>query len=529
MSVQKFLFQHTLLRSHLSALERFSRPDAYQNVQARTLRALIQRARRTQFGTDHSFDTIRSVSDYQKQVPLRTYENFFSDYFLPASRAHAKKTGTFYDPENMAPYLKNVTWPGLIPFFSLSSGTTSGKTKFIPFTRELAAGNQNAVLGLLALHFSEHPASRALNGKTYFLSGNPSLRRFWQGQVACGDLSGILVERMPFFLRPFYFPGKKIAAIPGWEERIAQTVEAALGHSLTTLGGVPTWILLFLEALNRRVSIKGNIRKLWPEFELYIHGGISFAPYRDQFQEWFGSGPGFQEVYPASEGFIAVEDPRERALRLLVGGGIFYEFVPVEELSSKTPTRLTIWDAAVGPDYAVVLTNNAGLWSYVLGDTVRFLSKEPPLIQITGRTKYFLSAFGEHLIQEEIERALQETCSKFAASFVEYHVAPIFPDAEESKGGHHYLVEFIRPPADLEKFTDAFDGRLQKINEDYEAHRSGGFGLKRPQVTAVPVGFFREWMKLKGKLGGQHKVPRISGSREVLDSMLGLLAELGKL
>lgn len=500
-----------------------SRSKNLQNcirIQEQTLRSLLRISENTKFGLDHQFSKIRTARDYQKQVKLRTYEQFFKEYFLPASIKKAHETGTDYNPERTSPFLDNIIWPGLIRYFSLSSGTTSGSTKFIPLTQGLLKSNQKASLDTAFFHFSQKQNSKIFGGRTLLLGGSPVLRKDWQGKVMSGDLSGIIIHDLPFFFRRSYFPGVEIASIPVWEEKIDRIAKVALRENLSLLSGVPTWILLFLEKLNQKKQFKGDIKSLWPDFELFVHGGVSFEPYRKQFEEWMGPNINFLEVYPASEAFIAIEDPQEGELRLMVDYGTFYEFVPVEELSSQSPTRHTIADVEIGKNYAVILTTNGGLWSYVLGDTIRFLSKEPLLLKITGRTKFYLSAFGEHLIQEEIESALNSACKMTDASYSEYHVAPVYPDGTKIKGQHQYLIEFTKQPRDLKLFSDMFDKGLQKLNEDYAQHRSGGFGMEKPEFIAVPNGFFKEWMRKKGKLGGQHKVPRISSNRELISDML---------
>ncbi len=523
MSLASFLFQKALLPFRESWIARSRELSVCVECQEKTLLTLIRNASRTQFGLDHHFSSVRSVSEYQKSVPIRSYEDFFNDSFRPAGEAAAKRLKIFYDPNQASPYLENVTWPGLVPFFALSSGTTSGKTKFIPLTRELIRSNRRAGIDTAVFHFLRNPKTGALSGKTFLLGGNLSLRSDWNGKVESGDLSGVLARELPFFCRSLYFPGKQIGSIADWEEKMDRAAEAGLKDNLTVLGGVPSWVLLFLETLNQKRNFKGNIKSIWPNFELFIHGGISFEPYREQFRAWLGPETYFEEVYPSSEAFIAIEDPREKALRLMVDYGTFYEFVPVEELSGKNPTRLTLTDIETDQNYAIVLTTNGGLWSYLLGDTVRFLSKEPLLLKVTGMTKYFLSAFGEHVIQEEIETALHRTCSEQKTTFIDYHAAPIFPSGESPVGRHQYLIEFVKSPTDLKQFVSAFDRCLQTLNEDYAAHRSGDYGMREPEIMGLPQGFFRLWMKKKGKLGAQHKVPRISGDRDLIDDMLGFL------
>jgi len=525
MNLYNLLAQKALRSFRKPALDRLRSLQACSAMQEKTLKSLIQTARNTKFGLEHHFSDFRTVSDYQKQVPLRTYENFFENYFAPESIQQSQTQKADYHPKQTSPYLDNVVWPGLVRYFSLSSGTTSGTTKFIPATRELLKSNQQASVDAALFHFLRKPDSNILGGRTLLLGGNPVLRQDWRGRVQSGDLSGVMVHHLPFLFRSLYFPGRQIASIAGWEEKIDRIAEASLNENLSILSGVPTWMILFLEKLNEKRRFKGNIKNLWSKFELFVHGGIAFEPYRKQFEEWLGPQAQFLEVYPASEAFIAIEDPDERYLRLMVDYGTFYEFVPVDELLSKSPPRLTIADVEIDKNYAIILTTNGGLWSYILGDTIRFISKEPPLIKITGRTKYYLSAFGEHVIQEEIESALNEACRVFGVSYADYHAAPEFPGSVQLKGKHQYVIEFTKSPEKLQEFSEKFDECLQKLNEDYAQHRSGGFGMDAPDFIPVPAGFFKEWMRKKGKLGGQHKVPRVSANRELISEMLSSLPD----
>ncbi len=524
MSFSSFLLRQFLIAGKKPRFERLSAERGFGEVQQKTLLGLVRRARRTQFGLDHGFERIKSVQDYQKQVPLRTYEDFFNDYFLKVSKAASQSLHLPYDHLRMSPYLENVTWPGPVSFFSLSSGTTSGSTKFIPLTKELIRANHKAAFDLLALYLMNRE-NNLLGGKIFLLGGNVILRDDWAGKVKSGDLSGVLAVHLPPFFESRYFPGSEIAAITDWEEKMERSAQAALNEDIRILAGVPSWVLLFLDKLNQKSGFKGNIRKVWPQFELFIHGGISIEPYKDRFREMLGPKVDYMEVYPASEGFIAIEDPHYRALRLMVDYGIFYEFVPVEALSEKTPARLTLNEIEIGRQYAIIITTNGGLWSYVLGDTVRFISKAPPLLKVTGRTKFYLSAFGEHVIQEEIEKSLEKACEKWGALFTDYHVAPIFPNDTSAAGRHQFLIEFLKPPADFKSFAAAFDESLKDLNEDYAAHRAHGFGLEEPEMRAVPQGFFTGWMKSKGKLGGQHKVPRIANKRILMEEMIGFLKQ----
>jgi len=470
-------------------------------VQRSCLMTLLLEARRTQFGRDHEFSRIRSVDEYQRCVPLRTYEEFWKQYWQPAF-----------------PRLTDVTWPGLIPYFALSSGTTSGTTKYVPVSREMLASNRKAALTSLALFLAGHPGSRLFTGKAFFLGGSGDLTRLADG-VSGGDLSGIAAREVPAMLRPYTYPPLGLALFRDWDRKLDLLAERSAREPITAVGGVPSWMLLLFERLLQFTG-KSCIADVWPSLQVVIHGGTKFDPYRALFRRLVGGDAvQFHETYPASEGFIACEDPRFGLLRLLPDHGIFFEFVPVDELQSNAPARHTLADLVTGIQYAVVLTTCAGLWSYALGDTVCFEKRDPPLLRFTGRTRYYLSAFGEHLISEEVERAVTVAASVFGAEVVDFHVGPVFPEKPTEPGYHRYLVEFDREPVDLSRFADELDAALCRLNEDYAAHRQGDLTMRAPQVCPVPRGGFAAWMRSQGKLGGQHKVPRMDNSGELTEQL----------
>jgi hypothetical protein len=462
-----------------------------------TLSRLVRRARRTRFGQDHDFDRIRTVADYQRMVPLRDYEALWRDYWQ----------GSF-------PSLKDVTWPGAMPYSALSSGTTTGATKYIPVSAEMLASNHRAALTTLALYLAAHPRTPLFQGRIFFLGGSTDLTVLGDG-VLGGDLSGIAAREVSPFLRPYAFPPLELALLRDWEQKMRLLAEGSAAEAITVVSGVPSWMLLLFEHI-LKTTRRERIADVWPMLRLVVHGGTKFDPYRTLFQRLIGSDDvSILETYPASEGFIATEDPRHGLLRLVPDHGIFFEFVPVEELGKTTPTRHTVADTVVGVQYAVVLTTCAGLWSYMLGDTVCFEKRDPPLLRFTGRTKYFLSAFGEHLISEDVERAVAVAAAATGAEVVDFHVGPVFPDRAGIPGRHRYLVEFARPPQDVTRFGTELDAELCRSNEDYAAHRQGDLTMRTPEVWPVPRGGFAEWLRSKGKLGGQHKVPRMDNSGQI--------------
>lgn len=478
-------------------------------AQEQTLQKLIRAAQDTQFGKDHDFRRIRTRADYLRLVPLRTYEDFWRDYWRPKW-----------------PALAGVSWPEQAPYYALSSGTTSGATKHIPITPAMLASNKRAALTMLACFLSQNPGARLFSGELFFLGGSTDLTRLDDGS-RMGDLSAIANITVPPWLRPFTFPPSEVALLKNWDDKLDKLAAMSLRQRITLFGGVPSWMLILIERL-KQLTGKGTLAQIWPHLRLIVHGGIKFDPYRDLFRKEVGSDAvKYVETYPASEGFIAFEDPRFGKLRPIPDHGIYYEFVPVAELDRERPTRHSLAEVELGVNYAVVLTTCAGLWSYVIGDTVAFESKEPPLLRFTGRTKYFLSAFGEHLISEEIEKAVAAGAAAAGTSAIDFHVGPVFPSGEEKIGHHLYLVEFTAPPAGAAAFVGALDASLCKLNEDYEAHRRGDTSLLAPRLRTVKPGGFTAWMRAHGKLGGQHKLPRMDNSGKLTGEMLAWLQSEG--
>jgi hypothetical protein len=485
------------------ARRRVRRLDALcpRTTQDAFLLHLVRRARVSRFGLDHDFASIRTVADYQQRVPLRTYEQFWHDYWRPAF-----------------PLLHDISWPGLIPYFALSSGTTSGATKYVPVSRAMVASNRRAALTTLALFLAAQPDTPLFTGKGFFLGGSTALNGLAPG-VAAGDLSGIAARELSSLFRPYVFPPLDLALLRDWDAKMALLAERSICEQITSVSGVPSWLLILFERL-LQISGKSCVADVWPTLRLVIHGGTKFDPYRNLFRRIIGSDEvHFLETYPASEGFIAAEDHRHGLLRLLPDHGIFFEFVPVQELNDAKSARHTVGSIETGVQYAIVLTTCAGLWSYVLGDTVCFEQRDPPLLRFTGRTRHFLSAFGEHLISEEIERAVAMAAESTHAEIVDFHVGPVFSEHAGVAGRHRYLIEFARPPRDMKRFSAELDALLCCTNEDYAAHRQGDLTMQAPEVFAVRRGGFANWMRSRGKLGGQHKVPRIDNSGELTSDL----------
>jgi hypothetical protein len=487
-----------LLRLHAARRGRILAAQDPVAAQRRQLQHLLAQGRATRFGREHGFASIRSVADYQARVPLRRYEDFWREYWQP-----------------VFPVLQGATWPDRVPFLALSSGTTAGASKYIPVTGAMVRANRRAALDILVHHVRNHPGSRVLAGRSFMLGGTTALRDEGHG-VRSGDLSGIATITVPPYARARTFPPADLALIAGWDEKIARIAEPSLAADIRAISGTPSWLLLFFEQLARlHPGRPRRLARFYPDLELLVHGGVPYGAYAARMAAWLeGSRVTLREAYAASEGFIAMADrgPGE-GLRMELDNGLFHEFVPLAELDAANPTRHWIGNAETGIEYALVLTSNAGLWSYVIGDTVRLVDRDPPRLLVTGRTSYFLSAFGEHVSAGEIERAVLGA----GAHVAEFAAGAIHADAGE--GDRHVLVvEFAQPPAAPEAFARRVDEALIAGNDDYRAHREGGQMLP-PLVEAMRPGGFAAWMHARGRLGGQNKVPRIITDPALLASL----------
>lgn len=483
-----------------------ARQDAVATQAAQLLR-LVRAARNTRFGVEHGFAAIDGVEAFQRRVPLRRYDEFWTRFWQAGF-----------------PRLVDTTWPGRVPYFAVTSGTTTGASKYIPVTQAMNRANRRAALDLLTHHLANRPRSRVMEGRSFMLGGSTALEALAPG-VRSGDLSGIAAQEVPRWARPWYFPPREEALIADWEEKIARLAPMSLEADIRSLSGTPSWLLLFFDRL--AALLPGRPRRIaswYPRLELLAHGGVDFAPYRRQFDQLLeGSGAELREVYPASEGFIAIADhgPGE-GMRLIVDGGLFYELVPVEEIAAAEPVRHWLGTAEPGVNYALVLSTCAGLWGYVLGDTVRFVELEPPRILVSGRISYSLSAFGEHLIAEEIEHAIATAATAIDAAVVDYSVGAVHPEEQGARGRHRYFVEFagaVPEEVRLGRFAEVLDRELTTGNDDYRARRAQGFGMDPPEIRALRPGTFALWMKSRGQLGGQHKVPRIINDAALLDAL----------
>ena len=465
-------------------------------AQQHTLKRLLRRAAGTRFGRAHDFARLRAPRDFAAAVPLRRYEDFWAEYW-----------------RRDFPRLDDCCWPGLVSFFAATSGTSTGRTKFIPVTRAMLRSNRHGALDLLTHHLRARPHSRLFGGRNLLLGGSTALTERAPG-VRSGDLSGIAAATMPRWARRYAYPTPAIARLADWTEKMAAISERAPAADIRSISGVPSWLLLLFDELARRHAGTGaRLVDFFPDLELVVHGGVNFAPYRRRFAEWLeGSAAELREAYAASEGFIAAADRGDgEGMRVVLNHGIYYEFVPVGELGAAAPTRFGLADIETGVDYAVVLSTCAGLWGYVVGDTVRFVNRDPPRLVVSGRLAYTLSAFGEHLTGEEVEAAVAEAAAAIGAQLRDFAVGALYPEKPGERGGHLYVVEFEQPvpPEAVQRFGEAIDRGLAERNLDYREHRAGGFGLDPPQVAMLPPGGFAEWLRRRGRLGAQNKVPRI--------------------
>ena len=489
---------------HLSAMD----PAAVQQAE---LLKLVRAAAHTRFGRVHGFAHIRTVADFQAAVPVRDYDAFRDDIWGSAF-----------------PQIADVGWPGPVGWFALTSGTTRDVTKYIPVTKAMILSNKRAALDIVAHHLAARPGSRVGGGLSFVLGGSTDLKPLAPG-IRAGDISGIAAATAPVWVRLRTWPPTKLALEPDWDRKIGLLARGSAGRDVRSISGTPSWLLLLFERLAElRPEAERDLTRIWPNLELVIHGGVRFDPYKPQFDRWLRSRPvDYREAYAASEGFVASSDRGfGEGLRLNLDTGLFYEFIPLEELQADRPTRHWVGTVETGVNYALLLSTCAGLWGWLLGDTVRFVERNPPRLLITGRTGATMSAFGEHLNGEEIDRAISRAAAAAGLAVADYAMGAVFPSGDEPLGSHRYVIEFaggLPATAEIDRIAAAIDADLAAGNEDYAAHRSGGFGLRAPAVSAAPPGFFAAWMKRRGKLGGQHKVPRVVNDPDLFAGLLDAL------
>ncbi len=471
-----------------------SRPG---EVQQKTFDHIIKKAGDTVFGKDHHFGDIQSHDDFKKLVPIRDYEAL-SPYV-----------------EKLLHGETNVLWPGKPLYFAKTSGTTSG-TKYIPITPDSISNHINSARNAILSYIHETGNAQFIDGKLIFLSGSPVLDH--KADVPTGRLSGIVNHHVPGYLRSNQMPSYATNCIEDWEEKLEKIIDETIHQDMTLISGIPPWVQMYFDRISARTGKR--IKDVFPNFSMFIYGGVNFEPYRAKLFDSIGKKIDSIETYPASEGFIAYQDSQhEEGLLLMLNTGIFFEFVPADEYFTENPRRLTIEEVELGVNYAVIINSNAGLWGYSIGDTVKFVNKNPYRLLVTGRIKHFISAFGEHVIGEEVEKAMKAAMSQYRdAETTEYTVAPNVTPAE-GLPLHEWYIEFSKQPADLHSFELAIDKQLQLLNVYYQDLIEGKI-LRPLKIIPLRQDAFRDYMKSKGKLGGQNKVPRLSNDRQIADELM---------
>ncbi len=464
-------------------------------VQQEVFKNLIKNAKGTVFGKDHNFSSIKSYKDFKKQVPIRDYE---------ALKPYVEKV-VAGEP--------NILWKGKPLYFAKTSGTTSG-AKYIPLTKESMPTHISAARNALLLYIAETKKTSFVNGKMIFLQGSPELNE--QNGIKIGRLSGISAHYVPQYLIKNRLPSWETNCIEDWEAKVEAIVDETINENMTLISGIPSWVQMYFEKLIERTGKK--VGEIFPNFNLFVYGGVNFEPYRNKFEDLIGRKVDTIELYPASEGFIAFQDSQnEKGMMLLIDNGMFYEFIPSEEFFDENPTRISLADVKVGVNYVLILNTNAGLWGYNIGDTIEFVSLNPPRIRVTGRIKHFISAFGEHVIGKEVEQAINENTINTNIIITEFTVAPqITP--ENGLPYHEWFIEFENKPKDLNDFAVKLDTSMQQQNSYYLDLIEGKI-LQPLKITAIEKGGFNSYMKSVGKLGGQNKVPRLSNDRKIANEL----------
>lgn len=475
-------------------------------LQHKVLRHLVRNASDTSWGFEHQYDAIHDYDDFARLVPVNDYEGL-KEYI-----------------DRMRHGEKDVLWPGQVRWYAKSSGTTNDKSKFIPVSDDgLKDIHYRGGTDTVAVYLQNHPHSHAMDGKGLILGGSHA-PNFNLPHSLVGDLSAILIENINPAVNLIRVPNKEIALLSDFEEKMERIAQAVKDVNVTNISGVPSWMMAVLKHL-LDITGKSNISEVWPNLEVFFHGGVAFTPYREQYKQLIPSADmHYMETYNASEGFFGLQsDPADPAMLLMIDYGVFYEFIPMDEFGTDNPTVVPLWDVEVGKNYAMVISTSCGLWRYIIGDTIRFTQKDPYKFVITGRTRHFINAFGEELIVDNAEKGLAEACAATGAQVREYTAAPVFM-GDDAKCRHQWLIDFATPPADVDEFARLLDNALQTINSDYEAKRYKNITLQPLEIVVARPGLFDEWLKAKGKLGGQHKVPRLSNSRQHIDELLAINA-----
>lgn len=473
-------------------------------IQANVMRGLVEKAAHTEWGRKYDYKSIPDYNTFRERLPIQTYEEIKP--YVERLRAGEQ----------------NLLWPSEIKWFAKSSGTTNDKSKFLPVSKESLQdihykGGKDAV----TLYFKINPESRFFSGKGLILGGShsPNLN---SNHSLVGDLSAILIQNVHPLVNFVRVPSKQIALMDEWESKIEAIANSTINANVTNLSGVPSWMLVLIKSILEKTG-KSSLEEVWPNLEVFFHGGVAFTPYREQYKQVIHSPKmHYMETYNASEGYFGTQnDLTDPSMLLMIDYGVFYEFIPLEEVGLENPKAYCLEEVEIGKNYAMVISTSSGLWRYMIGDTVKFTSKNPYKFVITGRTKHFINAFGEELIVDNAEKGLAKACAATGAQICEYSAAPVFMDAN-AKCRHQWLIEFAQMPDSLEKFAAILDATLKEVNSDYEAKRWKDIALQPLEVIPGRKGLFHDWLAMKGKLGGQHKIPRLSNTREYIEDMLKL-------
>ncbi len=469
---------------------------------------LIQSAKLTEWGKKYDYTTIRSLKNFKERVPVSNYDT-------------------------LKPYIQrvmhgeqNILWASDIRWFAKSSGTTSDKSKFIPVSNEaMEECHFKGGKDCISFYCNNNPDTQIFTGKALILGGSHQINTF-SNESFYGDISAVLMQNLPFWIQFLRTPDLSIALMDNWEDKIERLAEATINENVTNISGVPTWTIVLAKRI-LEMSGKNNLLEIWPNLELFIHGAVSFTPYRDQFKQLIPSEKmSYLETYNASEGFFGIQDqPGSDEMLLMLDYGIYYEFMPMEEYGKDFPDTFSLEEVELNKNYAVIISTNSGLWRYLIGDMIRFTSLNPFRIKITGRTKLFINAFGEEVMIENTDNAVRIACEKSEALIRDYTVAPVY-FSESENGAHEWLVEFEKQPDNLDFFVETLDTALKSLNSDYEAKRYKNMALRKPLMKVLPQNTFYNWMKSKGKLGGQHKVPRLSNDRKFVEEILQMLSQM---
>jgi|TARA_R110002126_G_C10490437_1_gene503695 hypothetical protein len=489
------------LKKRIHQMELFLK---YPNdVQDELLLRLVATAKKTEFGVAHQFSAIKSYHDFTKLVPIQKYET--TEPLIERCRKGEQ----------------NLFWPTHIKWFAKSSGTTNAKSKFIPVSDEaLEYCHMKAGKDMLCLYINNNEETQLFTGKGLKLGGSSEIYK--DNNSYFGDLSAIITENLPFWADYSSAPSQEVALMAEWETKMEAIIDETINENITSLVGVPSWMLVLLNRVLERTG-KDNILEVWPNLEVYFHGGVNFNPYREQYKKLIPKkGFKYYETYNASEGFFAIQDRNgSKELLLMLDYGIFYEFIPMSDYKGESSKTIPISQVKKDIDYALIITTNSGLWRYLIGDTIRFTSLDPYRIKITGRTRHYINVFGEELNIENVEDALKLACEKTNATITDYTVGPIFMKDKKS-GGHEWIIEFNNAPKNMNFFTEMLDNSLKAINSDYEAKRYNSLTLAMPKIHVAKKGLFYDWLKKKDKLGGQHKIPRLSNKRDFVEELLDL-------